>query len=310
MLMLFLLRMLFMAAACFAAETDNFTNREAAVRDALVPLNHKTQTLLDRALLNANRLIAGVNFVFPNLLSIYPFNGGCNRQTLFHELQKQVGATPVGQIEAWARFSPRIERIQQPLLRGIYFGIPLDRYPGMVTGIDPTIRLNGRIIGADKLGHFMAEGYGYYQRAVAPGGSLDAAIQWGISTENTYFGLQVSGVKSFADLSANLSGFHFWASILDGPNPYYGCLHGEFVKLRPFDWAEYVTDAWDEGINCSQFSEWVEPVVQRNFRRLNTSCPVQGSEDRCSTLANSAYAQWNVSPICQQHAHSNQTFQK
>lgn len=125
------------------------------------------------------------------------------------------------------------------------------------------------MIGVDKLGHFMAEGYGYYQRAIEPGGSnWMLPSNGGISTENTYFGLHVSGVKSFADLSANFSGYQFWASILDGQNPYYGCNHGEFVKLRQFDWADYVTDAWDEGINCSQFSEWVEPVVRRNFRRL------------------------------------------
>lgn len=59
MLLFFFLRVLLLAPFCLAAETDNFTNRDATVRDALAPLNRKTQNLLNIALLNANRLIAG-----------------------------------------------------------------------------------------------------------------------------------------------------------------------------------------------------------------------------------------------------------
>ena len=99
-----------------------------------------------------------------------------------------------------------------------------------------------------------------------------------------------TGVFSFADMSANFAGLQFWTRLtransvqnVTGPSivsfengtasmaippkvmmfhpkdkrshePYFECQNGRWVMTKPFQWAEYVSPAWDEGINPNEF---------------------------------------------------------
>jgi hypothetical protein len=241
----------FGTSSASAMETDNFTDRYAPARDALPELDRFTSGLLDRALEEANA---------PRLLP----SPACSRMRLMAALKKHLGATPVGQVEAWARSTPELDRLQPANIvdidHDIYRGIPLWQYPLMKGGIDPSVRAAGIVVGVDKFGHFLAEGLHYYEQSrswienLHPGSksALLLAMSWGEQTEDTYFGLGVSGVRSYADLSANLAGYRFWASITEGKTPYFACEGGAWARVREFTWADHLSDAWDEGINCSE----------------------------------------------------------
>lgn len=274
---------LVMPALAHAKECDNFTNRFRPVRDALEAVDLHTNQIIDEALKNANK-----------------GQKSCDRQRLYSKLESKLTATPIGQIESWAEGAKELDRLQddQNGPDSIYAKISFFHYPLMTFGIANSVRLNGHVIGIDKLGHFMSEGHGYYLRITAKNGSWEKAVRWGVYTEEGYFGLGVSGVKSFGDLAANYSGAHFWLSILDGNDPYFECQNGKFEKIRTFTWADYVNDSWDEGINCSQFSNHVTRVVGDALAAKNMTCPVRGTEEICAGLSQLPDARYYVSPVC------------
>jgi len=101
------------------------------------------------------------------------------------------------------------------------------------------------VIGTDKLAHFFETGYEYYVRGETLG------VEYGIKTEQTYFGLGISGVYSHADLYANLKGFDFWTQLV----PYH--LDCNLIKCsiaNPFELDEYFDLNFDESINLSHFT--------------------------------------------------------
>lgn len=76
--------------------------------------------------------------------------------------------------------------------------------------------------GSDKLGHMLNQGYQYYekyQQALAENQSKEAALKkivdYGIKSENQWFGLLVDGVYSNGDLSANIAGFHLYKNLFE-----------------------------------------------------------------------------------------------
>ena len=132
--------------------------------------------------------------------------------------------------------------------------------PGRIAAI---VRLGERLIGADKFGHFFTEGYIYFERAYLDGEGIEAAFDYGERTERTYYGALLTGVYSYADLTANFDGMRFWVHLLDnnadpldgytGHHPYVVCRNDRWVRVRNFDWMDYANPAWDETINCNAF---------------------------------------------------------
>lgn len=277
-------------------ECDNFTNRGGSVKDSLARFDKFTSVLLQKALLQTN-----TEFKLP-----------CDRRALFDNIESEFSGVLGSKLETWLNRNPMIEKLAaDPNAPGsLYDGLPLLNYPlTHVSGIDPSIKIAGHIVGTDKFGHFMTEGYETYKRIVLKDGSLEKAMLWGIGTEQGYFGLSVSGVKSYSDLAANYGGSRFWASILDGPSPYFACIDGKFAQIRRFTWADHVNNAWDEGINCSQFNPSAAGIVFANLSKMRMTCPVMGSETTCAGLMKLPDARWYVSPICQKLASANKAKQ-
>lgn len=80
-----------------------------------------------------------------------------------------------------------------------------------------TIKVYGVMMGVDKFGHFINQGYQYleeYKKGLASLKDSSAAyknmIQWGVDSEDGVFGSLVDGVYSNADLAANFAGFIFY----------------------------------------------------------------------------------------------------
>lgn len=94
------------------------------------------------------------------------------------------------------------------------------------------------LIGTDKIGHFLAQGWEYFEFAedlkaeekedlICGFQSGNASVQdqeiirKGEAKEHTLLGLESGGVFSYADLSANVSGLIFYLSFFKGDHPYF-----------------------------------------------------------------------------------------
>src|SRR5262249_15873179 len=108
--------------------------------------------------------------------------------------------------------------------------------------------------------------------------------------ENSWWGKTATGVHSYGDISANLEGFQFWSALVHGPHPYFTCTNGKWKKARIFQWETYVSDAWDEAINCNEYSgRWMNELIRWRVDRLARSqgwpsnrCPIE--PQKCDAL--------------------------
>lgn len=162
---------------------------------------------------------------------------------------------------------------------------PFNRNRSAVTGLEPVVNINNHKIGADKFGHFIDQGFEYYELKKKDSSDVESILKFGESLEEGIFGLGSTKIKSYGDLAANYDGFLFWHSITDGTNPYFICVRGKYKKNKNFDWRDYITSAWDEGINCSEYSsKEMDKAVMQNIKNRGFTCPADSGE--CNKLAN------------------------
>lgn len=125
----------------------------------------------------------------------------------------------------------------------------------------PVLRVGRLVVGIDKIGHFLSQGWFYYQRerelrAAHPeltDDEIDRLIrQYGHELEANYLGFGGTGVYSYADLAANWQGLVFFRALVSGPRPHIAFANGRYVLARRFHIIDYATDAWDEVQNPSR----------------------------------------------------------
>jgi hypothetical protein len=155
-------------------------------------------------------------------------------------------------------------------------------------GLGPTLRVNQVLIGSDKLGHFMSQGFKYWRRHHR-GASEPAVMRMGRRTEVGFFGKVTTGVFSNADLVANYEGYRFYRSLFEdgvtadgdtadgvaadgvaGKPAIIGWRAGRPFLRRPFDWADHVTEFWDEALNPNDYGVHLARRVRRSLVAL---CP-------------------------------------
>lgn len=194
-------------------------------------------------------------------------------------------------------------------------------------GLQGAFNLNGHVIGPDKLGHFVDQGFDLIQVMIEEGMDKDAflaSMEESNDLEDGWYGLDASGVKSFGDMAANFSGLSFYYGLLNGDSPQLTCdpKTKKYSMNFDFDWSDYVNDTWDEGVNCSFFYDVENPFnrVKRgargkriNFRVKRTdeedhlkeylsklkppmSCPAE--MNKCKEISKVNCANYFVSPKC------------
>jgi hypothetical protein len=140
------------------------------------------------------------------------------------------------------------------------------------------VNIGNNLVGTDKLGHFLGIGKSYFNRMKNYHQTLKQVMEYGENSEDKYFGGTTTGVHSFGDLVSNYEGLIFWQSLFGGENPLIKCQEGVLIKNKSFDWMDYITDAWDESINCSTFrNEKINQKVMAGIRdnvTPFTSCPI------------------------------------
>jgi hypothetical protein len=141
----------------------------------------------------------------------------------------------------------------------VYRDAPLFPF-GHAIPLDPTMNVDGVLVGTDKLGHFFNNGlrsYDRYREALTSRGderaAWRAAALLGVEEEAGWLGMGVCGVFSFADIHANLAGLRFYRALCDEGELVLGEEHGWHLTT-PFRIARFVDPCWDESFATSAFA--------------------------------------------------------
>jgi hypothetical protein len=112
-------------------------------------------------------------------------------------------------------FRAQPARFKTSFGKSIYHAAPLNYLT-----ISETVRLYGVEFGTDKIAHLFQQGYTYYQtleraraKNLSPAEGVLKAVNWGKTSEKTYYGFWISGVYSNADLAANFAGMKFYENL-------------------------------------------------------------------------------------------------
>lgn len=274
----------FLSKTC-ATEVDNFTLRYGPFSESLEILNEEINHRLDLVInsLNNNQ------------------TGDCSEKYLISKMAPQFLHEVRGRLEDWMYIHPYADVKRQELKDSIYFDFPFlyladqmlgDHTIGDISNLGKIaglIKVNGVILGTDKLGHFFDEGLEQYNILKKSNNILEA-IKYGQKTETGIFGFYTTGVKSFSDQIANFQGMRFWATLLgngidDKEISYLTCDRGIWQKQRDFDFSNYIDSALDEGINCNEYKNLkIETKITSRLQYLadttgeNFTCPISFNE--------------------------------
>ncbi|NIP84080.1 MAG: hypothetical protein GTO03_00360, partial [Planctomycetales bacterium] len=165
-----------------------------------------------------------------------------------------------------------------------------------------TIKVHGQYLGTDKIGHFLAMGYLYYQvyRAARLSGqsqedALGLSVQvnrWGPLSEQMFLGMIPTGVYSNADMAANYVGMKYYVNVTE-PVKLQGRLYpamvqrvGDYWRLSPHVrpdgdfFAAFVSEHFDEVLNPSLFVRGTRGRVRRAIQRQGTQLVHWYAQDR------------------------------
>jgi len=224
---------------CGAYETDQFSNRLTPIEDSTELLNGQVNLAIEEAVADWK----GKRNDWKVVTSIYNDIGG------HHWVDK---------IERWVMKSDEVEHLQPSRRESIYQGHPFwATRVAAIFGVGPTIKVNGQLVGSDKLGHFLSQGRKFYRRYMK---SLDEsqAAEHSAYTERALFGQMTTGVYSNADLVANYEGFLFYLSLFEddvvsGKKAILTWEEDHWVIQRSFTWADHVNEYWDEALNVNHY---------------------------------------------------------
>ena len=192
--------------------------------------------------------------------------------------------------------------------------------------LSDVVNINGYLVGLDKIGHFFAQGWQYFELTAYDKETLDQAVAWGRQKEAGLFGYTTTGIFSYADLVANLNGWRFWNKVLlkkDDPlkgiianffaRPYVSCDIQIIDSIRyrkiiraweyntRFDLADYIDGAWDEGNNCNSYADPMieEKVIARiKHAAPDYHCPMNAEHCLDAQDKYGDYAKYVLHPYC------------
>jgi hypothetical protein len=288
--------------AARADETDNFTCRARPLRESQEILDDWINERIAESVARANRR-----------------GYSCGVSCLARDLEARIGASaphpagwvPHARLALSVAVHPGIDRCHVAFSDSIYGRRPYDQpwlfpFTGRVIFLADSIRLSGRIVGIDKINHFLREGLAHW-RAVDSGDDIAAVMARELGeprrqllmNEHGLKGLSLTGVVSYGDLAASYSGLHFWRDLLspDAAHAFAGREPwGRFEVRRRFRFADYVNDAWDEAINLSSFDPLLARDVETALRARGLHLPIAD----CRSLARLPHAELYVNPMCLQ----------
>ncbi len=324
--------LIFAAIVVEAAEIDSVTTRNVALENSRTLINQIFNHRIIEGIASANRKGLGIQMLGD--LELYMEREYCDEETLYIELRKAIFGAGVA---TWGLEGYRLDKQLRGLLAGNSYSLPLndsiyrdiDYLEGIslnLKELSDVVNVDSVLVGTDKLGHFFAEGWHYFEMVEYEEQSLADALAWGREKESGLFGYTTTGIFSYADLVANFNGMRFWSRVLhqrDDPlkgaitnllqRPYVRCgiqiidslRAGELVKAwefnAEFDIADYVDGSWDEGNNCNSYADpIIEEKVAKRIHDLDPdfSCPYR--KESCSDAGEryGEFSRYLLHPLC------------
>ena len=313
-----LLFAVFLCQNGFAAEVDSVTPRKVKLDNSLTQINAIFNQRLAEGIAEAN----------------VRQDATCDEEILYTELRKGIFQSLTA---SWGLKGYALDKQLRSLLSkqsyslslkdSIYRDIDyLEGFSLKLKELSDVVSIDGHLVGLDKIGHFFAEGWQYFEMTRYQEKSIEDVLQWGKKQEVGKFGYTTTGIYSFADLAANFNGYRFWNKVLLKENdplkgvianffnrPYVSCKtqimeslrRGKIVKgwkqNRPFDLSDYLDGAWDEGNNCNSYND---PVIEEKVKlRIaevtpDFSCPVAPEECVAAQQKYDDYAKEILHPHC------------
>lgn len=267
------------AGLASAKETDNLTGRFKRLDDSTELLDREMNKRLQELQEEAND--DGIACNDPRSLRI-----------LFHDLND--ARFFIGSMESWAEDNEQIPKRTQSAEGSVYEGVLDNGWIFNRLKLASTVKVNGQLVGTDKFGHFIDQGFEFYTPYRRSGYRMSTALHSSLGSEKGYSGGGSTGTISYADAMANYQGILFYHALAEGPNPYFRCSQGRWKQVREFRWADYVDAGWDEGVNCSVMASPeaqakhkknianLEAQARKHGRNESYSCPAERSS--CARL--------------------------
>lgn len=306
-IIVFVLISVFVCQSSLAAEIDSVTPRDLELDNSLTLINTIFNQRIKEGIQKANAKQDDVENITKNEF--------CDQEVLYTQLRKAIFQSFTA---SWGLKGYDLDTQLRSLLAGHSFSLLLDDsiyrdisyFEGFslnMKELSDVVNINGHFVGLDKIGHFFAEGWKYFELSDYQEGNLDQALEWGKEQEAGKFGYATTGIFSFADLVANFNGWRFWNKVLlNDKDPLKGVL-GNFFN-RPyitceiqiisslknkkivkaweansqFDLADYLDGAWDEGNNCNSYKDSViEEKVTSWIHNVNPDFSYPCRADYC-----------------------------
>lgn len=309
-----------------AAEIDSVTTRRVELDDSLQAINAIFNRRMQEGVARANARQSDFAAMDPGEF--------CDQDLLYSELRKAIFDAF---LPRWGLRGYDLDRQMREQLAQHSYSLSLndsiyrdiDYLEGLslrLKELSDVVRIDGQLVGLDKIGHFFAEGWAYFERTREDGETLLDAMGWGSRQEAGKFGYATTGIYSFADLTANFNGWRFWNNVLrSGDDPLKGMLanlfsapyvrcelrlldsmrHAKRVRawrvVRPFDLADYVDGAWDEGNNCNSYAD---PVIEAKVDSRTAeaypgfSCPIDPGACHQARARYGRFARHLLHPLC------------
>lgn len=311
-------------SSVYSWETDNFTHRRKILKaptkeidQNLYALNDETNRRIHHAIdeFNEMDINCGEDLGLLNKKEMTMW-GSRKMPKIYMNIKDALGGGLFGAMEKWSEDSDQVKKYGDGT--NIYGG-----FNSMIgINLQTAFNLNGYVVGPDKLGHFVDQGFelfSEFKNGISPKLGFDNAMKHSNEMEDSYYGIHASGVKSYGDMAANYSGMKFWYNLTGKKDSFLKCDYetGKYAVNRDFDWAEFADDSWDQGINCSTFDQLENPYKNgqyknkaqlydtdkdRNLREYLDSidrtlkCP--DDLTRCQKVAQLECANYFVSPKC------------
>jgi hypothetical protein len=330
--LLFVLLCVLTVWRAFAAEVDSVTPRGVRLPDSVEAINDIFNQRIEEGIQKAD---AGQGYPPESADLTGKWSATfCDEEALYTELRKAVFQTFT---LSFGLKGYDLDRQLRELLAHRSYALPLndsiyrdiDYLEGFslnLKELSDVVNLDGHLVGLDKIGHFFAQGWQYFEMTAFDGATLPEALAWGRQKETGLYGYTTTGIFSYADLVANLNGWRFWNRVrLTQPDPlkgrianflarpYAGCSIQliESIKHRTlirawdtaarFDLADYLDGAWDEGNNCNSYADpMIEEKVTARIRQVDPAfvCPLNAGDCRAARNKYGDYAKYVLHPYC------------
>ncbi|NOQ89114.1 MAG: hypothetical protein GQ550_09340 [Gammaproteobacteria bacterium] len=327
---LFILISAFVFQISFAAEIDSVTPREIKLDNSITAIN----TIFNQRLLEGVEKANAYKDYIEDIDEYVDGDNFCDEEVLYTELRKAIYQSYTA---SWGLKGYDLDKQLRNLLSrqsyslslndSIYRDIDyLEGFSLNLKELSDVVNINGHLIGLDKVGHFFAEGWQYFELTHYDKQNIEQALEWGKQQEAGKFGYSTTGIFSFSDLVANFNGWRFWNKVLLKENdplkgvlanffnrPYISCdiqivasiKNKKIVKAweynTRFDLSDYIDGTWDEGNNCNSYDDpMIEEKVMSRIKAVDPgfSCPFRAEYCLESQGKYGHYAKHVLHPYC------------